>query len=70
MTEIGEQVWCEPRLVRDARLWLGAPSKNHGWLIAGDESEANTVTRYDSREQADAERWPVLAVTYRVRHPR
>ena len=57
-------------LLRDVRLWLRVPGKNHGWLLAGDEREANTVTRFDSREQRDPELQPLLAVTYRERRVR
>ena len=60
----GKHTWSNRHLVRDVRLWLEARSQNHGWVLVGDESEASTVARYDSREHPEPSRRPTLSVRY------
>lgn len=63
----GDYAWpSTQRLEQDVRLWLRAPSRNHGWLLRGDESTPTTTKRFDSRENASAAVRPVLRVTWRM----
>lgn len=57
------------RLVRDVRKWLRHPDRNHGWILVGDESAAQTSKRFDSRESTVAEFHPVLTIDYRLPRP-
>lgn len=57
------------RMVRDVRKWLRHPDRNHGWILLGTESAAQTSKRFDSRESAVAEFHPVLTIDYRLPKP-
>jgi hypothetical protein len=51
-------------LVSDVQMWLDSPQTNFGWILRGDESEAFTARRINSREFNDAQLRPVLRITY------
>jgi len=54
-------------LARDVQAWLRYPELDHGWILVGDESASQTVTRFDSREQPDVSLRPVLELELRAR---
>ena len=54
------------RMVRDVRIWLRHPDRNHGWILSGDETTARTAKRFDSRESAEATFRPQLTIEYRL----
>lgn len=54
------------RLESDVVAWLHSPRENFGWILIGDETSPQTVTRFDSRESPDPLTRPVLEITYRV----
>ena len=45
--------WSGEGLASDAQNWLEDPAGNFGWILIGDESEAGTAKRFDSRESFD-----------------
>lgn len=61
----GVYAWASPGLAADVAGWLANPSGNFGWVLLGDETAATTAKRFDSRENAPANR-PRLAITYTV----
>ena len=53
---LGFVTWSTtPELVADVQQWLDQPAGNFGWLLMGDESEALTAKRFDSRETGGAQ---------------
>ena len=59
---LGFVTWLTtPAVVADVQLWLDKPAANFGWLLLGDESEALTAKRFDSRETGG-----VLAPSLRI----
>ena len=50
-------------MLADIQGWLVTPSANYGWLLIGDETIAQTVRRFDSRESASGLQ-PALQITY------
>ncbi len=61
---VGEWVWTGDPLTSDVRAWYDSPANNLGWLVAGDESAASTVRRFESRETANPDQRPRLVVHY------
>jgi hypothetical protein len=59
----GDYTWRGPRLAADVQAWL-ADGGGHGWVVIGDESEAGTARRFDSREYLVPERRPRLTIHY------
>lgn len=51
-------------MVADVQSWLDNPGENDGWILIGNESTGQTVKRFDTKENPDAENRPVLTVTY------
>jgi hypothetical protein len=69
--DVGPIVWSGPGLRRDVEGWLGAPERNFGWILIGDELTSQTVSRLESRESPAVELRPVLEITYHAgRHVR
>jgi FtsP/CotA-like multicopper oxidase with cupredoxin domain len=56
--------WSSTGLVADAQLWLSNSGSNFGWLVKGNEAEAKTSKRFDSREVAAANQRPVLRIDF------
>jgi FtsP/CotA-like multicopper oxidase with cupredoxin domain len=56
--------WSSTGLVADAQLWLTNPGSNFGWLVKGNEAEAKTSKRFDSREVATVNQRPVLRIDF------
>jgi hypothetical protein len=53
-----------PTLVADVQSWVDSPKTNFGWILIGDESEAQTAKRFYSREAKETDR-PQLTVVFR-----
>jgi len=66
---VGEWVWTGDPLTSDVRAWYDSPANNLGWLVAGDESAASTVRRFESRETANPDQRPRLIVHYSLTVP-
>ena len=60
----GDYGWpSTAEMVADVQGWVdGAP--DHGWILLGDESAPTTAKRFQSREAADPDLRPVLAVEF------
>jgi hypothetical protein len=52
------------KMIADVRLWLGAPHRNFGWILLGDETMPQNVKSFASREEPDPSLRPVLEVIY------
>jgi hypothetical protein len=64
----GAYTWTTtPEMVHDVQSWLDDPSSNFGWVLLGDEDLASTAKRWDSRENPDETRRPLLTVHYERR---
>ena len=48
-------------MVADVQAWVNNAASNFGWLVLGDESEAATAKRFDTRESASP---PILTIEY------
>lgn len=59
----GCTAWEDPQLVPDVQAWLDDPATNHGWILIGDESTAQSVKQFASRESTTLPT-PLLTVTY------
>ncbi|HEU4928796.1 MAG TPA: DNRLRE domain-containing protein, partial [Candidatus Krumholzibacteria bacterium] len=57
---IGSYAWNDELLTSDVRAWYEALANNFGWLVAGNESGASTVRRFESHETADPDQRPRL----------
>jgi hypothetical protein len=58
----GRYDWSTPALALDVQGWLDAPATSHGWIVIGNESADGTAKRFDSGENAAANR-PRLVIT-------
>lgn len=54
------------QLVADVQQWVNDSTKNHDWIIIGDESATQTAKRFDSRENPAAANRPTLIVQYSI----
>ena len=57
----GQYTWSSAQMVADVQSWVNNPASNFGWLVLGDESEAATAKRFDTRESASP---PILTIEY------
>lgn len=69
ISEVGQQGQYDswgpsPGMSADLQQWLGSPVDNHGWILIGDESDVQTARRFDSRENEEITKRPVLYVQY------
>ena len=62
----GTYVFESPWMVLDVKRWIGAPNRDHGWILIGDETRPQTSRRLGSRETADPELRPRLHIVYRL----
>ncbi|MHC4947998.1 MAG: DNRLRE domain-containing protein [Planctomycetota bacterium] len=53
-----------PQMATDAQGWLENPGGPDGWILLGDESQASTAKRFDSRTNPTASLRPILQLTY------
>ncbi|HKQ61503.1 MAG TPA: DNRLRE domain-containing protein [Candidatus Polarisedimenticolaceae bacterium] len=60
----GAYVWESAALAADVQSWLDDPAANAGWILIGDESVAQSVKLFESRESADPVRVPFLEIDY------
>ncbi|MEM6801895.1 MAG: DNRLRE domain-containing protein [Bacteroidota bacterium] len=51
-------------MVADVQAWLDDPTTNFGWMIRGNENQAKTAKKLDSREAAMEARRPTLKIFY------
>ena len=66
---VNAYTWSGAGMVADAQSWLANPAANFGWLLQGNEADAQTVKRFDSRENPVASVRPELTVTYIIPSP-
>lgn len=63
--DLGETfTWSSATMASDVQNWLDNPSMNFGWLLLGDEADAQTFRTFWTREAAEAGLRPALSVTY------
>ena len=55
---------CSATMVSDLNQWMALPESNHGWILLGGEDSGKTGHRFNSRDNAAPETWPVLVVRY------
>jgi hypothetical protein len=61
----GPYTWgSTPEMVADVQLWLDQPDSAFGWILLGDETRAQSVKRFDSREFPEEANRPVLEVDF------
>ena len=58
------QAWTGAGLLNDVQSWIDQPAENHGWILLGEEVEAYSAQRFDSREAATAQNRPKLVLSY------
>ncbi len=56
--------WTGAGLADDVQAWVNDPGSNFGWLIMGDETQAGTAKRFDSRQNNNESRRPVLIIDF------
>ncbi|EHR69818.1 hypothetical protein BurJ1DRAFT_0942 [Burkholderiales bacterium JOSHI_001] len=57
--------WADaPGLVADVQQWVNAPADNHGWILIGDETNAQSAKRFESRNNAVAVNRPRLELVF------
>ena len=60
----GEVVWRGNAVTDDVKLWLSDSSKNHGWILVGNEESTKSAKRFTSRENDDLTARPTLTIWY------
>jgi len=69
VTTIGQGIedftWaCSAGLLSDMQFWQQNPAENFGWIVVGGEEGGFSAHRFNSRENADEELRPRLAVYF------
>ena len=65
VTTTGLYLWnSTPQFVADVQSMIANPALNFGWCVQGEESAADTLKRFDSREASVAASRPQLTVNY------
>ncbi|MBI5763315.1 MAG: PEP-CTERM sorting domain-containing protein [Planctomycetes bacterium] len=65
VTNLGFYTWASTsQMVADVQSWLDNPSGNFGWILLGGESDSFTAKRFDSLQNAAADKRPLLRVDY------
>jgi hypothetical protein len=62
--QIGAYSWSSEQLIADVQAWVDDPSKNFGWVLIGDEANAQTTKRFHSRESVSEGSRPSLRVEF------
>ncbi len=62
----GPYAWTGPLLRDDVQAWVSEALPNYGWVVVGAEDIFGSTKRFDSRDNVDPARRPVLTVTYRA----
>jgi hypothetical protein len=66
VTGLGPARWSSTAdLVADVQAWVDDPAAGLGWILLGDEAQAGTAKRFDSREHPTPASRPELTVVYR-----
>lgn len=60
----GEGAYTWEGLQSDVQGWLEEPASDHGWILLGNEGEAGTSKRFNSKEHEDEATWPRLRIVY------
>lgn len=58
------ELWDGVGVTSDVQSWISNPGINHGWIVVGDESQAQTARGYGSSESIDPDERPVLFIEY------
>ena len=62
---VGFYTWeSTAQLVSDVQDWLDEPAANFGWVVLGNEESSRTTKRFDTREHANADVWPLLRIEF------
>lgn len=62
----GAVTWgSSPAMIARVQGWLDQPPTNFGWIIVGNEADARTAKRFDSRESVSSVFRPSLTVEFR-----
>ena len=57
--------WADaPGLVADVQRWVNLPADNHGWILIGDEINAQSAKRFESRNNAVTVNRPRLELVF------
>ncbi|MBI2425866.1 MAG: putative Ig domain-containing protein [Candidatus Hydrogenedentes bacterium] len=64
VNETGRYTWSSPEMIDDVSEWLNDPAQNFGWLLGGNETDPDSVKRFDSRENGTIENRPELEVLF------
>ena len=59
----GTYQWDGPGMVADVQAWADG-GDNFGWILIGDEDDAPTAKRFDSRESTNVSFRPALVITF------
>jgi hypothetical protein len=51
-------------MTADVQIWLDNPTQNFGWILIGNEVDANSSKRFETRETADPLLRPSLTIKY------
>ena len=63
--DVGRYIWQAGQLTADVQSWLREPESNFGWIVlGGEEEEASTAKRFDSRQIGDSDNQPALVISY------
>ena len=69
-TALGEfPTWSSTEMIADVQTWLDDPTTNFGWLLFGNESEAQTARRFDTRENVEPSFRPMLEIEFEASNP-
>ena len=60
----GSYAFTSAGMAADVQQWLNSPGTNFGWALIGNEADATSAKRFDSRESATEAFRPVLVVNY------
>ena len=52
------------QMVADVQSWIDDPSTNFGWILVNPEEGRGTAKRFDSKENDDAGKRPVLTIAF------
>ena len=65
VSQIGDYVFgSTDRMVTDVQIWLESPEIDFGYMLIGDESQAGSAKRFNSRQNTDQGTRPVMIVEY------
>lgn len=69
VNDVGAYTWGAAKgMTEDIQRWVNNPPGNFGWILIGQELDAQTGKRFDSRESPDAPSRPMLVVHFTPPH--